>query len=72
MTKADEFREYAEETLRWAYQAKTAETKKAFLNLSRTWMEAALESERIAAAATCSVIRRRAYHSAVLMGSPSS
>jgi hypothetical protein len=64
MTKADEFREYAEETLRWAYQANTAETKQAMLDLSYTWMQAALESERIAAVAACSVQAQSLSHAA--------
>jgi hypothetical protein len=44
MSKADQFMEYAEEAIRWASQAETAETKQAMLDLARTWTQAALES----------------------------
>ena len=34
MTKADEFREYAEEALRWSRESKTKEEKKALIDLA--------------------------------------
>jgi isopentenyl phosphate kinase len=43
-SKADQFMEYAEEAMRWATQAETAETKQAMLDLARIWTQAALES----------------------------
>jgi hypothetical protein len=41
MTKVDEFREYAEETLRWSNQFCTEEEKKVLIDLAVTWMQAA-------------------------------
>ena len=46
MTKADEFREYAEEALRWSRESKTKEEKKALIDLAINWMQAAEVSER--------------------------
>ena len=45
-TKADEFREYAEEALRWSHESKTEEEKKALIDLAINWMQAAEVSER--------------------------
>jgi len=36
---------YAEEALRWSYQAKTEHSKKAFLDLAHTWARAAKHPE---------------------------
>jgi hypothetical protein len=47
MSKAEEFRQYAEEALRWAYQSKTEKDKQALVDLARTWTQAAMQSERI-------------------------
>jgi hypothetical protein len=47
MSKAEEFRQYAEEAMRWAYQSKTEKDKQALVNLARTWTQAAMQSERI-------------------------
>ncbi len=41
MPKADQFRQYAEEALRWARQSKTEKEKQAYTNLALTWMQAA-------------------------------
>jgi hypothetical protein len=41
MTTADEYRQFAEECLRWADKAKTAKEKKAFLDMAQTWIKAA-------------------------------
>ena len=46
MTKADEFREYAEEALQWSRHSTTKEEKKALLDLAVTWTQAASLSER--------------------------
>jgi hypothetical protein len=45
MSEADEFRQYAEEALRWAEQFKTAREKKALIELARTWTQAAVQVE---------------------------
>jgi hypothetical protein len=45
MTKADEFREYAGEALRWSSQSSTEE-EKALIDLAVTWTQAASLSER--------------------------
>ena len=37
MTKADEFREYAEEALRWSHESKTEEEKKALRAMGGSW-----------------------------------
>lgn len=42
---ADEFRQFAEEALRWAHQSKNEKEKQALIDLARTWMQATLESE---------------------------
>jgi hypothetical protein len=47
VSKADQFRQYAEEAMRWAYQSKTEEDKQALIDLSRTWTQAAVQSEHI-------------------------
>jgi hypothetical protein len=47
MSKAEEFRQYAEEAMRWAYQSKTEKDKQALVDLARTWTQAAMQSERI-------------------------
>jgi hypothetical protein len=45
MTEASEFRQLAEEALRWANQSTTAEEKQSLMELVRTWMQAAYASE---------------------------
>ena len=47
MSKADQFRQYAEEALRWGRQAKTEKEKKAYAELALTWRQAAMQSEEI-------------------------
>ena len=49
MTKADEFRAYAEEALRWSSQSSTEDETKALIGLAATWMQAASLSERMSA-----------------------
>jgi hypothetical protein len=46
MTKAEHFREYAEEALRWSRQSKTEAARQILLALALTWIQAALISER--------------------------
>jgi hypothetical protein len=43
MSKANEFQIYANECLAWAEAADTQEKRKQFLNLARTWMQAAVQ-----------------------------
>jgi hypothetical protein len=50
MSKADEFRQYAEEAMRWAHRSKNEKERLALLELARTWMQAALHRENTAAA----------------------
>lgn len=45
MSKADQFRQYAEEAMRWAVRSKTEAEKHAFMELARTWTQAALQSK---------------------------
>ena len=47
MSKSDQFRQYAEEAMRSADRSKIQEGKKSFIELARTWTEAAVQSERI-------------------------
>jgi hypothetical protein len=47
MAKADQFRQYAEEAMRWAFQSKTEKEKQAYIDLARTWTQAAVHSEHI-------------------------
>ena len=46
MSKADQFRQYAQEAMRWARQSKTENEKQVLTELARTWMQAAMHSER--------------------------
>ena len=48
MTKADEFREYAGEALRWSCQSSTEEEKQLLIELLCTWTAAAVAAEAIA------------------------
>ena len=45
MSQADQFRQYAEEALRWAYQSKTEKNKQALIMLART-VDASCGAER--------------------------
>jgi len=42
----EEFREFAQECLRWAGETKSERHHQALLEMSRTWIQAALEVER--------------------------
>jgi phage-related minor tail protein len=46
MSMADEFRQYAEDALRWAEQSATASEKQALIELARTWSQAAVQIGR--------------------------
>jgi hypothetical protein len=45
MSKADQFREYAEEAMQWARRSKTENEKQALVELARTWTQAAQRSD---------------------------
>ncbi|HUI15720.1 MAG TPA: hypothetical protein VL048_19860 [Xanthobacteraceae bacterium] len=48
MTSPDEFRQYAEECLRWARQAQDEDTQKRFLELANAWTLAAAQLDGVA------------------------
>jgi hypothetical protein len=41
-----EFREFAEECLRWADETKSERHRQVLLDMAKTWMQAALQLER--------------------------
>ena len=47
MSKAEEFRQYAEEAVCWSINPRPKKEKQAFMDLARTWTQAAVLSERI-------------------------
>jgi hypothetical protein len=47
MSKSDEFRQYAEEAMHWAYTAKSEAEKAMYLELARTWLTAAARWDAI-------------------------
>jgi hypothetical protein len=47
MSETNRFRQYAEEAMRSAYQSKIQLEKESFIELARTWTEAAVQSDRI-------------------------
>jgi hypothetical protein len=47
MSKADQFRQYAEEAMRWVAQSKTEKEKRLLLELARTWTQAAVASAAV-------------------------
>jgi len=47
MSEANQFRQYAEEALRWVSQSTTEEEKRTLTELACIWAQAALQSERI-------------------------
>jgi hypothetical protein len=46
MSETDQFRQYAEEALRWAAQSKTEAEECTLIELACTWAQAAAESDR--------------------------
>jgi hypothetical protein len=52
MSESEQFRQYAEEALRWVAQSKTEEEKQLLLELVCTWTQAAVVSERWPTAST--------------------
>jgi hypothetical protein len=49
MENAKQFRQYAEEAMRWAYQSKTQKEKEALIELARTWTQAAVQTSTLLA-----------------------
>jgi hypothetical protein len=47
MATGDGFRQYAQECLRWADEAKTEEERAAFLDMARDWALAAMRLEGV-------------------------
>ena len=47
MSEPAEFRQYAEEAMRWANQSNTQDQKQSLIDLARIWTQAAVQSERI-------------------------
>jgi hypothetical protein len=45
MSKADEFRHYVEEAMRWARHSTSPKERLALINLARTWTQAAERNE---------------------------
>ena len=45
MSKADEFRRYADEAMRWARHSTTQKGQLVLINLARTWTQAAERNE---------------------------
>ena len=45
MSKADQFRQNAEQAMRWARQSKSEKEKLALIDLAHTWIHAAIYSE---------------------------
>jgi hypothetical protein len=45
MSESSEFRQYAEEALRWAQKSTTEKEKFSLMELARTWSQAAYASE---------------------------
>jgi hypothetical protein len=44
-TSAKEFREYADECMDWARTARSEQERDIFLEMAKTWLEAAIRSE---------------------------
>jgi hypothetical protein len=47
MSEASQFRQYAEEALRWVSESTTEEEKRTLNELACIWAQAAVQSERI-------------------------
>jgi hypothetical protein len=45
MSKADDFRQYADEALHSASETKSEKQKQALIDLARTWIQAALKAD---------------------------
>jgi len=47
MSKASEFRQYADDAMRWARQSKSQADQEALIDIAHTWAQAAIQSETI-------------------------
>jgi hypothetical protein len=47
MTSSHEYRQFARECTKWAYETDTEEAREAFLGLARDWSFAALTVDRV-------------------------
>jgi hypothetical protein len=47
MSKAGQFREYADEAIQWSRESKAEEARNALIDLARTWTQAAAFSEGV-------------------------
>jgi hypothetical protein len=47
MSKADDFRQYADEAKHWARKSKSSKEQDALIDLAHTWAQAAIQSEKI-------------------------
>ena len=47
MSKASEFRQYADDAMRWARQSKSKADQEALIDIAHTWAQAAIQSETI-------------------------
>jgi hypothetical protein len=47
VSKASEFRQYADEAMRWADQANSAEEREACIDLAHKWAQASFQSEAV-------------------------
>jgi hypothetical protein len=47
MSKASEFRQYADDAMRWARQSKSQADQKALIDIAHTWAQAAIQAETI-------------------------
>jgi len=54
-----EFREFAQECLRWADETKSERHRQVLRDMAATWMQAALQLERSCALIDESTVRRR-------------
>lgn len=45
MSRTDEFRQYAEEAMRWSRQAKTEKDRAIMIDIARTWISVAAYRE---------------------------
>jgi hypothetical protein len=51
MSESDQFRQYADEALRWVAQSKTEEEKRLLFELALTWTQAAFATDHIGSSA---------------------
>jgi hypothetical protein len=47
MSKASEFRKYADDAMHWARQTKSENEREALIDLAHTWAQAAIQAETV-------------------------